>query len=64
MSTKHPKSKDGINRDKKSNKPAESGISGGNMGAGKSGSENLGSEKPSNDETLGSQRPPASHKKK
>jgi len=63
MSTKHPKSKDGINRDKKSDKPSES-VSGGNMGAGKSGAENLGSEKPSNDETMGSQKPTAFHKKK
>jgi hypothetical protein len=28
----------------------------GNMGAGRSGTENLGSEKPSNDENLGSQK--------
>jgi hypothetical protein len=36
----------------------------GNMGAGKSGTENLGSEKPSNDEKLGSQKAGGGTKKK
>ena len=31
--------------------------SGGNMGAGKSGRENMGSEKPSDEEGMGSQKP-------
>jgi hypothetical protein len=38
--------------------------SGGNMGAGRSGKENLGSEKPSDDKSLGSQKPKAPSKKK
>ena len=33
------------------------GGGGGNMGAGKSGKENMGSEKPSDDEGMGSQKP-------
>ena len=33
------------------------GKSGGNMGAGKSGTEDLGSEKPSDNETMGSHKP-------
>ena len=36
----------------------------GNMGAGKSGTENLGSEKPSRDEKLGSQKPGGGAKSK
>jgi len=36
----------------------------GNMGAGRSGTENLGSEKPSNDENLGSQKAGGRAKKK
>ena len=63
MSTKHARSKDGVNRDKKGKASGE-GISGGNMGAGQSGSENLGSEKPTDDETMGSHKPTRSHKKK
>ena len=35
----------------------------GNMGAGKSGKENLGSEKPTDDETMGSQKPGGGSKK-
>lgn len=33
------------------------GISGGNMGAGRSGKEGMGSEKPSDEEGMGSQKP-------
>jgi hypothetical protein len=33
------------------------GSSGGNMGAGKSGTEGLGSEKPSDEQGMGSQKP-------
>ncbi len=33
------------------------GKSGGNMGAGQSGKEDLGSEKPSDNETMGSNKP-------
>jgi len=63
VATKHPRSKDGIDRDKKGKAPGD-GISGGNMGAGKSGTENLGTEKPTDNETLGSQKPTAARKKK
>jgi len=62
MSTKHPKSKDGVRRDKQAKATGE-GVSGGNMGAGKSGSENLGSEKPTDDEAMGSQKPVRSTKR-
>jgi hypothetical protein len=37
------------------------GSSGGNMGAGKSGTEGLGSEKPSDEEGMGSQKPGSSN---
>jgi hypothetical protein len=37
-------------------KPIGYKSSGGRMGAGKSGKENLGSEKPTDDETMGSQK--------
>jgi hypothetical protein len=63
VSTKHGRSKDGIDRDKKG-KASGDGISGGNMGAGKSGKENLGTEKPTDDKTMGSQKPTREHKKK
>ena len=36
------------------------GTSGGNMGAGRSGKENLGSEKPTDGEDVGSQQPDVS----
>ena len=49
--------KDGVDPDKQGNGNAGYGISNGNMGAGKSGSENLGSEKPSDAKVMGSQRP-------
>lgn len=63
MSTKHPRSKDGINRDKKG-KASGDGVSGGNMGAGKSGTENQGSEKPTDDRTMGSHKPSHTPRKK
>lgn len=44
-------------RDKTDKKPTGYKSSGGNMGAGKSGKENLGSEKPTDDESMGSQKP-------
>ncbi|HEX6177473.1 MAG TPA: hypothetical protein VF057_03885 [Thermoanaerobaculia bacterium] len=46
--------------DASSNQPAEGHRkqeSGGNMGAGRSGKENLGSEKPSERDNMGSQKP-------
>ena len=59
----HGRSKDGIDRDKK-NKQSGYSKPGGNMGAGQSGSENLGSEKPTDDEALGSQKPTRPRRKK
>jgi hypothetical protein len=43
--------------DKNDEKPTGYKSGGGNMGAGKSGKENLGSEKPTDDENMGSQKP-------
>ena len=43
-------------REKKQDKPREA-DSGGNMGAGQSGKEGMGSEKPSDGPGLGSQKP-------
>jgi hypothetical protein len=43
--------------DKKDEKPTGYKSGQGNMGAGKSGKENLGSEKPTDDENMGSQKP-------
>jgi hypothetical protein len=46
--------------DASSNQPAEKGRkseTGGNMGAGKSGNESLGSEKPSERDNMGSKKP-------
>ena len=43
--------------DKDDEKPTGYKSGGGNMGAGKSGKENLGSEKPTDDENMGSQKP-------
>ena len=43
-------------KEKKQDTPREA-DSGGNMGAGKSGKEGMGSEKPSDDPGLGSQKP-------
>ena len=37
------------------------GISGGNMGAGRSGKEGMGSEKPSDEQGMGSQKPGGSN---
>jgi hypothetical protein len=39
------------------------GKSGGHMGAGKSGRENMGTEKPSDDNRMGSQKPNTAHNK-
>lgn len=65
MASKHAKSKDGIDRNKKANgTPSGYGKSGGKMGAGQSGSENLGSEKPTDDAAQGSEKPSVSRKKK
>jgi hypothetical protein len=50
-------------RDKNDEKPIGYKSGGGNMGAGRSGKENLGSEKPTDDETMGSQKPVAASKK-
>ena len=44
-------------------KPTGYKSGGGNMGAGKSGKENLGSEKPTDDENMGSQKPGEGSKK-
>jgi hypothetical protein len=44
-------------------KPTGYKSSQGNMGAGRSGAENLGSEKPSNDENMGSQKAGGASKK-
>jgi hypothetical protein len=43
--------------DKKKQDPSRDADSGGNMGAGKSGKEGMGSEKPSDGPGLGSQKP-------
>jgi hypothetical protein len=45
-------------------KPAGFKSGQGNMGAGRSGTENLGSEKPSQDDSLGSQKAGGQAKKK
>ena len=37
--------------------PSGYGSSGGNMGAGKSGKEDMGSEKPTDDRRMGSEKP-------
>jgi hypothetical protein len=44
-------------KDKKKQDPPRKADSGGNMGAGRSGKEGMGSEKPSDDPALGSQKP-------
>ena len=63
MASKHAKAKD--KRSKKANETASGyGKSGGKMGAGQSGSENLGSEKPTDNDAQGSEKPSASRKKK
>jgi hypothetical protein len=49
------------NKDDK--KPTGFKSRGGNMGAGKSGKENLGSEKPTDDENMGSQKSGGGSKK-
>jgi hypothetical protein len=49
--------------DKNDEKPTGYKSGGGNMGAGKSGKENLGSEKPTDDENMGSQKPGDGSKK-
>ena len=49
--------------DKNDQKPTGYKSGGGNMGAGKSGKENLGSEKPTDDENMGSQKPGGGSKK-
>ena len=59
----HGRPKDGVDRDKR-NKQSGYSKPGGNMGAGQSGSESLGSEKPTDDEALGSQKPTRPRKKK
>jgi hypothetical protein len=50
-------------RDKNNEKPLGYKSGGGNMGAGRSGKENLGSEKPTDDESMGSQKPGDGSKK-
>ena len=58
--------KDAKNRksaDENKEKPTGHKSGQGNMGAGKSGKENLGSEKPTDDENLGSQKPGSGSKK-
>ena len=45
------------NVEKKTQDTSQKADSGGNMGAGRSGKESMGSEKPSNDPGLGSQKP-------
>jgi hypothetical protein len=49
----------GGDNDASSNRPPKSGKreSGGNMGAGRSGDESLGSEKPSSRDNMGSKKP-------
>ena len=50
----------GGDNDASSNEPADEGRkseTGGNMGAGKSGNESLGSEKPSERDNMGSKKP-------
>jgi hypothetical protein len=49
--------------DENDEKPTGYKSGGGNMGAGKSGKENLGSEKPTDDENMGSQKPGDGSKK-
>lgn len=41
----------------KTGKQEKDGVTGGNMGAGRSGSEGLGTEKPTDDPAMGSQKP-------
>ena len=52
MAAKKDKSDDQQQRKRSAHKSP-----GGNMGAGQSGNENMGSEKPTDDETRGSQKP-------
>ena len=42
----------------KTGKQKRNGATGGNMGAGQSGSEGLGTEKPTDEPGMGSQKPP------
>ena len=44
-------------RDQDHEQPSGYGSSGGNMGAGKSGKEDMGSEKPTDDRGMGSEKP-------
>jgi hypothetical protein len=60
-STDTEKKRDSTDKDDK--KPTGYKSGGGNMGAGKSGKENLGSEKPTDDENMGSQKPGGGSKK-
>ena len=50
------KKAEGGGSDQDNDQSSDYGSSGGNAGAGKSGKENLGSEKPSDDERMGSQK--------
>ena len=56
-----PKNRRSTEREEEKTTGYKSG--GGNMGAGKSGKENLGSEKPTDDENMGSQKPVDGSKK-
>jgi len=60
---KNPGKKKNKRADKDDEKPTGYKSGGGNMGAGKSGKENLGSEKPTDDENMGSQKPGGGSKK-
>jgi hypothetical protein len=57
------KNKKSKSTDKNDEKPTGYKSGQGHMGAGKSGKENLGSEKPTDDENMGSQKPGDGSKK-